>query len=244
MPKIVDYPRGSLKAALELASAVDALGGASAAMAAESLGKKVSGAFSAQVSAATKYGLVEAKSQKLTVTQLYRDYKLSYTPEEGAKFLRAALLNVPLYHAIVSRFAGKELPVGHFEKLLVREFEVPEDWASRVAGYFIDAGRQCGLLGDGNRIVSSTHDDHVEEELKSVDEVDEDDVSPMVQAKNVAAEPISQPLPLQSTQDYVVTITGPGINTSIRIADTDDMLILQATLKKVERVMKISKEGS
>jgi hypothetical protein len=147
MPRVVDYPRASLKMALELAKAVDSLGGScSTQLVAEKMGKKVGGAFSAVVGAASKYGLVDSKSQRLTVTALYKRHKLAYSDAEEQLCLREALLSAPLFKAIYDRFLGKVLPLSHFDRLLVREFEVPEDLASRTATYFLDGAKISGLL--------------------------------------------------------------------------------------------------
>lgn len=240
MPKLLDYPRGSLKSALDLADAVDALGGeASMGMAADKMGRKVSGAFNALMSSASKYGLIDTKSQKITVTQLYRDYRLAYTPDEANLALRTALLKPPIFQGIVDRFLGKELPISHFEKLLEREFEVPNDWASRVASYFIDGARQVGLLGEGNKVIDLTST--ILPPLPQAPDIELDVEN--IQAVSSPSTPADLAKPLMQYTDnsgrtaYVITITGPGINTTIQIQDNDDFAILQATLRKVEKTI-------
>jgi hypothetical protein len=240
MPKILDYPRGSLKTALELADAVDALGGeASIEMAADKLGRKVSGAFSALTSSANKYGLIDSKSQRMSVTALYRDYKLAYSPEEEKSALRTALLKPPIFQSIVDRFANRALPLTHFEKLLEREFGVPNDWASRVASYFIDGARDVGLLGDGNIVLvqpdgSSATDSRAEEEQ----ELNLADEASAVALNQVRSNSIVSGIDAQAASEhYVITISGPSINTTIRVLDEDDFAILQATLRKVEKAI-------
>src|SRR5262245_30603611 len=103
MPRIVDYPRKSLSQSLELAAAVDALGGSSSEeMAADKLGRKGhnSGAFAALVGAAAKFGLVENRKSVLSTTSRYRDIKLAYDEMQRAEALRAAFLSVPLFQRI------------------------------------------------------------------------------------------------------------------------------------------------
>jgi hypothetical protein len=226
MPKLVDYPRASLKSALELAEAVDSLGGNSSVdMAATKLEKKVSGAFNAQISAANKYGLVESKSQKLSVTQLFRDYKLAYDDEERSERLRDAMLNVPLFKDICSRFAGKELPLSHFEKLLIREFSVPDDWGSRIGSYFIEGGKASGLLDESNRVVGATSSLGPSESLAEQDEAGSV-ANPTTklsetpsQPSSVATNPVHS-LPVDGK--YRVQITGPSMNSVIEIHEADD----------------------
>jgi hypothetical protein len=236
MPKIVDYPRASLKSALELAKAVEDLGGGcSTEMAAERLNKKVSGAFSALVSAATKFGLVESKSQKLSVSAQYKEFRLAYTPEESNEKLRQILLSPILFRAIYERFVGKEIPISHFEKLLIREFEVPEDWSSRIASYFIDGAKQSGLLGENNRLIdcslSGTPNDP-EGNKTAVGNPDAVDTQPLSTPPQEKDDPTA---PHQKL--YVIRVTGPGINSTIEVHEAEDMLIVQAMLKKVEKAL-------
>ncbi len=240
MPKIVDYPRASLKSALELAKAVEDLGGeCSSEMAAERLNKKISGAFSALISAATKFGLVVSKSQRLSTAALYKDYNLAYTSEESSEKLQQMLLSPVLFRSIYNRFVGKEIPIAHFEKLLIREFEVPSDRASRIASYFIDGAKQSGLLGENNRLIDIVPGESSGEEER----VNAQSDNP--QETNTRAH---QPSQLQGKDDavsshlkvYVVRITGPGINSTIEVHEPEDMLIVQAMLKKVEKALQSS----
>src|SRR5437867_10041615 len=106
MPRMVDYPRKSLSQSLELANAVDSLGGSSSEdMAANRMGRKGtnSGAFSALVGAAVKYGLIDVRKSLLSTTARYRDYKLAYNEDQRVQALRGAFLNVPLFQRISDR---------------------------------------------------------------------------------------------------------------------------------------------
>lgn len=234
MPKLIDYPRASLLAAIDLAIAVDELGGSCTIdMAAEKLGKKVSGAFRALISSASKYGLIENKSQKLTVTNLFREYKLAYSDDERKLKLRDALLLVPLFRDVYNRFMGKELPVSHFERLLIREFSVPDDLGSRVASYFIDGAKISGLMGDNNKLIEiSTLMPQTELPAEYGDTGDQN----IEEDKNgQKSEPEDEPLPIQ--KKYTVRISGPGMNSVIEVNEQEDMLIVQAMLKKVEKAL-------
>lgn len=58
MPKVLEYPRASLKASLELSKAIADLGGsAKVETVADKMGLKVGGSFQALMGAAKKYGL-------------------------------------------------------------------------------------------------------------------------------------------------------------------------------------------
>lgn len=232
MPKIVDYPRASLRAALDLAKAVDSLGGTtSVEMAAEKMGKKVSGAFNALVGAAVKYNLVESRSGKVSTTSLYRDYKLAYDEEEERQKLRVALLSAPLFGSLYQRFAGRELPVSHLDRLLARELGVPEDIASRVAGYFQEGAQSVGLIGPDNRLLPSTTSDA--EITQEGAEADPDASEPGSAAPPTLAAAAGKP----ANDTYSIRVSGPGMNSVIEVRESEDLLIVQAMLKKVERAL-------
>jgi hypothetical protein len=232
MPKIVDYPRASLKAALELAKAVDDLGGScTAGMAAERMSRKISGAFSMLISAASKYGLVENKGQKLSTTNLYKDYKLSYTDEEKSQKLREIMLSVQLFQSIYERFSGKELPITHFEKLLIREFSVPNDLGSRVASYFIDGAKESNLIDENNRLIDYSQTlDSGDNTLAITESIDD-------------AEVVAVKEPQKHIKNYFVRITGPNMDSNIELIEPEDMLIVHAMLKKVEKHLKTTEEN-
>lgn len=247
MAKIIDYPRASLRAALQLAEAVDSFAGnCSIQLAAEKLGKKVSGAFQAQISAAVKYGLIDSKAGKLTITSLYRSFKLAYTPEESAQYLQNALLAPPLFASIYQKFKGQKLPITHFEKMLMREFEVPDDLASRVSSYFLDGAKLAGLLNSENALIGTGTADNTEPE----EVIEETFKSDNVQGRNLSEEsnpgasaPDSNLKQIalgevNQAEDFWLNIRGPGVNFSIEIRDTDDLEIVQVMLKKITKALK------
>ena len=139
MPRTVEYPRRSLKDALNLAETVSRLGGkCSVETCAESMKKRVSGSFSALANAAVKYGLVTSKSGELAVTDLFNEYRWAYTEEEKQKLLRQAFLNAPLFNQVFTRFRNEKLPGDILTKVLIREFDVKESLASAVHQYFLE----------------------------------------------------------------------------------------------------------
>lgn len=247
MAKNIDYPRASLRAALLLADAVDGFAGnCSIELAAEKLGKKVSGAFSAQISATAKYGWIESKGGKLRTTGMYRDYKLAYTPEESAQHLQKALLLPPLFNNIYERFKGQKLPIAYFEKMLIKEFEVPEELASRVSHYFLEGAKQAGLLDSENALLdarlSGTNGDAdvIDETAKPDDQQmkqrqDSNQVSGDSNSRQVASESLS-------TEDFWLNIRGPGINFSLEIKEVDDLEIVQVMLRKITKMLNQNEE--
>lgn len=234
MAKIIEYPRASLANALHLAESVDALGGGTTnAMAAEKMGRKVSGAFSAVVSAAVKYSLLSAKQGRLATTSLFRNIKLAYNEDERRRHLRAALLSPPIFAAIADRFSGRQLPIDHFDRLLIREFGVSDEIAPRVASYFLEGAHQAGMLTADSALVS-------QEERPTSDE-------PMAATEAGVGRNADDDFALESgdgpespthTAQFSVTFRGPGLTSTVTISDEDDMAIVEATLRKITKALK------
>jgi hypothetical protein len=249
MAKIIDYPRASLRSALQLAETVDSFAGScSVELAAEKLGKKLSGAFSALVGSAVRYGLLESKAAKLTIRPLYKNYKLAYTPEEETKYLREAMLSPILFKAIYARFKGQRLPVSHFEKMLIKEFSVPTEIASRVAGYFIDGAKQASLLSEDSFLIDvSTQPDRNEleesEEVSHVTNVGTNSSKPEADAQlSSSINPVNHNRSVASKttpgDDFWLNIRGPGVDFSLEISETEDLKIVEIMLRKIEKVLK------
>ena len=242
MARIIEYPRASLRAALQLADAIDGFAGScSVSLAAEKLGKKVSGAFQAQIGSSVKFGLINSKAGKLSVSPLYRNYKLAYTPDDAQQYLREALLSPPLFNAIFNRFKGQKLPVNHFEKMLIKEFNVPDEIASRVSGYFLDGIKQAGLLSSDNTLINDTSvgkSDVTEDDKEPVFESDSG-TSPSNDLDAISGEGIPTKVISSSLgEDYHLSIKGAGISFAIEIKDTDDLEIVQIMLKKIEKALR------
>lgn len=238
MPKVINYPKATLKSCLQLAQAVDDLGGeCSAELAADKLNKKMSGAFNSYVASAVRFGLILNKRGQLEVTNLYREYKLAYTTEIQLETLRKIFLSPQLFESVFKRFEGKELPVSHFEKLLIREFEVPDQFASRVSKYFIEGAKQCHLLGANNTLSS---EGAVESEAES-EQISEKAEGGQYDDEDEGGD-YSDDLGLgQSSGDrtsgdrFSIRITGPGINSKIVVNEVEDLFIVDAMLRKVRR---------
>jgi hypothetical protein len=233
MPKVIEYPRSSLKRALELAETVDRLGGeCTDQSAAHHMGNKVGGAFSALIAAAVKFGLVSNTKGKLKTEPLYQDYKLAYSELEKQAALRRAFLSAPLFAAIAKRFEGQVLPA-HFEKLLIREHHVSEDFASRIVGYFTEGAKESGIIAPDGTVNSNPQNITGEGAL-------------VAGAEDLIG-PINTPPELKPPTDtstafirgYTVRVTGPGIDSTIAIKDEEDLEIVEVTLKKVRKLLKV-----
>ena len=226
MPRAVEYPRRSLSDALKLAETVSSLGGkCSVETCAESMKRKVSGAFAALVNAAVKYGLVTSKSGELAVTEQFNRYRLAYDEEEKRELLRQAFLNVPLFSQVFTQFRNGELPPGDIlTKILIREFEVNENLASALYLYFIEGATESGLLSEDGKFVESDVAERDGEQTPVHDEAGHQEHAPQPIATSVAAD-----------GEFSITIAGPGLNSTLAIREPEDLLIVDAMLKKVQR---------
>lgn len=240
MAIVIEYPQASLKSALELTKAVDELGGrCTTDMAAEKLGMKLSGGYKALVGAAAKYGLLTSKGGYLAISPSFKDYKLAYSPEEAEKVLQRFLLHPPAFQKLYERFKGRPLPLGHFEKLLIREFGVAEAVGSRVAKYFVDGAKMCGLLGSGNVLIEAGVTGAIQpaDGSDTLDEGDEQIRKTEPEASVSVTEPTRT-----AHSSYTVRISGPGMDSVVAINETDDLDIVDVILKKVRRQMSAVKK--
>ncbi len=242
MPRLIDHPRASFKNGQEVASAVDYLGGScNLTSCAERMGKKVSGAFKALISAGVKHGFVTLKSDILSTTDLYRTLKLAYNEDEKIETLRKAFLYPPLYQKIYDRFKGKDLPIGMLPKLLVREFGVEDVYGSRVSGYFTEGAKNVRMLENG-KLIDNIKTIPLEIKEENSDEVNQNNgngKNNKYQRNNEKLEAPFVDLPLNIEGDsFIITISGPGMNSKIAINENDDLLILEAMLNKIKKKLK------
>jgi hypothetical protein len=217
VPRIADHPRASLERTLELAAAVEELGGeCSLAAAADRLGARPGGTFGALVSTAAKYGWIAIRRGRLRTEPRYRAYRLAYDEAERRATLTAALRDVPLFLRLLDRFGGRTLPEDRLARLLVREFEVPEANAGRVAAWFVEAAVAAGLLAGG--------------QLRSSPTGDAETRRPAPGARAAAAG--------EPRGGYTVRIVGPDLDSTVEISETADLELARSLLAKVERALR------
>lgn len=235
----IDYPRSNLKNCLMIASAVHELGGhCSVESAADRLNKKGGGAFQALYSSAVRYGMLSSAKGQLTTTEKYREYKLAYNSDEEKRILGEFFLTPPLFNAVFERFEGIELPLSHFEKLLIREFEVPDNMASRVSKYFVEGAKLCYLLGTDNILRRSENAERDNGALTydALEDTSPTSISAHNLEQSTAASSLGPKISEQkSSKGYSVRISGPGIDSLIEINEAEDLTIVQAMLNKVAK---------
>jgi hypothetical protein len=217
VPRIADHPRASLARTLELAAAVEELGGeCSLDAAADRLGASQGGAFGALVSTAAKYGWLAIRRGRLRTEPRYRAYRLAYDEAERRGLLLEAMRNVPVFQRLLERFGGRTLPEDRLAKLLVREFGVPESAAGRVADWFVDGATAAGLLAGGQLRSSPTGE--IEGERRPAGRQ-----TAVADARSAA---------------YVVRISGPDLDSTLEIREAADLELVRSLLAKVERALR------
>jgi hypothetical protein len=240
MPRIVDYPRVSLKTAFELASSVDFLGGkCSAQSVADSMNLKVSGSFNAVISATSKYGLIETKQGQLTTTQLFKNIKLAYDENEKIDFERKAFFSMVLFNKLYETFKGKPLPVAMLSKFLIRELNVEENIATRVKNIFIEGLKQVKLLDGENNVLDINHKTP-EEQVSNAELVT---LSPSPDLYKGQKNSNDTTFEIQDSNEYSFHIVGPGMNTKITLLEEEDFDILNAVIRKIKKKFNFSEDA-
>jgi len=230
MPKNLNYPLASFQKAFALADAVGALGGScSIEIGAAKMQRKVSGGFMVIVSSAQKFNLINSEKSFITITEEYKLIKHSYTNSERMAFLKKAFLTPQVFSILFERFKGQELPVEMLDKILIREFGVEENTAGRVAGYFTDGLKAYGLL-IGNRLA----DDDVQEKAIPIEEAVK--IEP---ASETIPDPLDASFTHINSERYEVQLTGPNISTKLNLDDEEDVLILEAIVKKIRKKLTV-----
>jgi len=232
MPRTVDYPRTSLRNSQELAGAVDLLGGkCSTQSAADAMKLKLSGNFSALISATAKYGLIESKSGQLTTTPLYRSIKLAYDENEKIEFERKAFFSMILFNKLYDTFKGRPLPISNLSKFLIRELDVEENIATRVKNIFIEGLKQVKLLDSDNNVIELQNKNVDEEQSTNVEVISANAPESYNENKNSN----TSMMEIQDSNEFSFHIVGPGINTKITISEEEDFDILNAVIRKIKK---------
>lgn len=234
MPKNLDYPFATFRNCLELADAVDDLGGScSIETCAQKLGKQhTSGGFRMIVSSTVKYGLIQNTRGNLTVTSDYKHLKHAYSEDEKLEVQRKLFLRPEVFSNLYNRFINKVLPLDVLDKIMIREMGVDEKTASRVCGYFTKGLKDVGLLTDGNLVLQMQKESSAEKNHVQSEEEQENLSTPIIQTT-----PAHHPSSTNSNV-FTVSITGPGVNNTFQILEEEDLEWVEVAIKKIKRAFK------
>lgn len=136
-----------------------------------------------------------------------------------------------MFSELFNRFIGRELPIKHLDKILIREYGVEESAASRISGYFIDGLKDLNLIDSANFIIQS-NDPQLSESKPEVI-TDENKLPALPPSSHTS----SATFELVSEDGFTVHIYGPGLNNKIEIKEEEDLLIVEAVLRKIKKAM-------
>lgn len=149
------YPGVSLAEGLKLCESIDGLGldGLTAAAIASALGYKniKTNTFSARLSAARQFGLLNLTGEGYALTPLARTILHPVEPAEVPQLHRQALLKPPLYADLAERLAGKRVPDPEIlGNVLYHNHQIIATAKKQAAEAFLDSARFAGALGADN----------------------------------------------------------------------------------------------
>lgn len=146
------YPRRNLSESLDLVKFIEdrGLDGFPAGEIATSLGFSniKSNTFSATLSAARQFGLLESKAEEYRLTALARSILHPVSPAERLSKICQSFRLAPLYEELAHRFEGKVVPeVSSLANLLLHQFEITVGAKDLAATVFLESARFAGVLG-------------------------------------------------------------------------------------------------
>lgn len=146
------YPGVPLAESIDLARFVDERGldGLGAPEIALALGYKniKTNTFSARLSAARQFGLLDLKGEGYHLTPLARSILHPVDPTEVEQLQRQALLTPPLYSDLAERFADKKLPEASIlGNVLYHNYDIIGSAKQAAADAFLESAKFAGILG-------------------------------------------------------------------------------------------------
>jgi hypothetical protein len=147
------YPGVSLAESLKLVESIDRLGlnGLPASEIASGLGFRniKTNTFSAPLSAARQFGLLNLTGEGYALSPLARAILHPVDPAEVPRLYRQALLKPPLYAELAERLAGKRVPDATIlGNVLYHNHNIIASSKQSAAEAFLESARFAGALGD------------------------------------------------------------------------------------------------
>ena len=149
------YPGVTLAGCLKLCESIEELGvdNLPAADIATALGYKniKTNTFSAPLSAARQFGLLELTGDGYALTPLAREILHPVDPTDLPRVLRQALLKPPLYAELAERLGGKKVPdPAILGNILYHNHHIIASAKQSAAEAFLESARYAGALGPDN----------------------------------------------------------------------------------------------
>jgi len=216
------YPCYPLKRAISLAEALKECGGARIdvpkGMLAQRLKMaKTAGALFQLISTAKCFGIIEG-NRVYRLTESGKRYFLPTTESDRRESLLGFYNEPSVFQSLIRQFNGETLPeTGMLANMLTHGGQVPESWATRVAGIFKSAGREIGVIDEDGRLNYKC--------------ADKEDNAPVTDAPEIA-EPQSRDRPgAQPPKPNEPLLVRPGVNVwvyneagnSVRVETSDPL---------------------
>src|SRR4051812_33805693 len=146
------YPGVNLAESIKLCESIDGLGldGLTAPAIASALGYKniKTNTFSARLSAARQFGLLNLGADGYALTTLAREILHPVDPSALTRLYRQAMLKPPLYAELVERLAGKRAPEAEIlGNVLYHNHQIIASAKRSAAEAFLESARFAGMLG-------------------------------------------------------------------------------------------------
>jgi hypothetical protein len=147
------YPGVNLAESLKFAGSIDALGvdGMAAAPIAAALGYKniKTNTFSARLSAARQFGLLNLTDDGYALSPLARAILHPVDPAELPRLHRQALLRPPLYAELAERLAGKRVPEATIlGNVLYHHHQIIASAKQAAAEAFLESAQFAGVINE------------------------------------------------------------------------------------------------
>ena len=133
-----------------------------------------------------------------------------------------------MFQEIYTKYNNVGLPSPDvLEKALVREFGVPDKFATRTSTYFINGAKYVGLLDEHNSFTLKT---------QSTTNTAPEQKGEIGASRNPDLQHESAP------NEYSIQIEGPGIDTKLTLAEESDFLMLTPILNNVKSKLTLGKK--
>jgi hypothetical protein len=227
--KSVKYPYYSLDECLEFAGTINKIAGrgealTSSVLKALNITTETNKQYKYKLSSASQFGLIERTAAGLKITELTR--RILYPPEgESQKrcLIIEAFKSPPLYQKLIQRYANLVLPE-HIPNVLL-DMGIATNAKEHAAKIFEISARVAGVLGDDSILRvgetgASNINNSVVADTATTDRCGRASVDVMPPTVPSAKSP---PLQKASSDSYVLTIVGPGLNLTLEIKDAQDL---------------------
>lgn len=187
-----------------------------------------SGAAATALGTLRMFGLViKAPGRKDAVSEELKKFKYTPYEHEKSELVDGWLRKPKLFSIILDKYNNKLPSEAALRYELIQEFGFTENAADKFLKTLNDSISFAGSF------------EAEDPEGSGPESTDEKLVEQMASGAGASAQPqvsnTALDLTVSEDQQYVIQITGPGMNTQIEINEEDDLLVVDAILKKVRK---------